>query len=260
MTSELVRRFRKKPVVIEAIRLDKISNDAVVEFMGGKAKRNIDFSINNRDCTLRIITLDGTMTARAGDWIIKGVKGEYYPCKHDIFEETYELNRLTSAAPAEGVGMREAAAKVLDNELLAYTAAMKEATNDYDERGRLSLVSTLLETLSLRIRALPIDAATEQWVCVPKEPREDMWGGLARDLVMWRDLQRPTGHALYKHLRDCGRDIPAWLFDEIPNTTHVPSKGTVAVCIYKAMLDAAMLAQSSPQTIGQTSEQTGGES
>lgn len=83
-------KFRKKPVVIDAIRLDKISNEEVVAFMGGEEKRNIDFSINNRTGQLRIVTREGTMTAESGDWIIKGVAGEYYPCKPDIFEATYD--------------------------------------------------------------------------------------------------------------------------------------------------------------------------
>lgn len=83
-------KFRKKPVVIEAIRLDNISNEKVVEFMGGEERRNLHFSINNREGTVRIHTLEGVMTAQSGDWIIKGVKGEFYPCKPDIFEATYE--------------------------------------------------------------------------------------------------------------------------------------------------------------------------
>ena len=83
-------KFRKKPVVIEAIHLDKIKDEVVVEFMGGEAKRNIDFGINYTNGTVRINTLEGVMVASPGDWIIKGIKGEFYPCKPDIFEATYE--------------------------------------------------------------------------------------------------------------------------------------------------------------------------
>ena len=43
------------------------------------------------DPYMRVVTLEGTMVASCGDWIIKGVKGEFYPCKPDIFEATYEL-------------------------------------------------------------------------------------------------------------------------------------------------------------------------
>jgi hypothetical protein len=77
-------KFRKKPVVIEAIRFDGFSKDgwdAVEAFVGGDAE--------SRNGKLVIATLEGAMTASQGDWIIKGVKGEY-PCKPDIFEATYE--------------------------------------------------------------------------------------------------------------------------------------------------------------------------
>lgn len=81
----------------------------------------------------------------------------------------------------------------------------------------------------------------EDYVLVPREPSEEMWGGLARDLVMWRDMDRPpTGAFLYRHLGRLGRAIPEWLRAEIPDTEHVPPKGSVAVCIYKAMIAAAL--------------------
>ena len=90
-------KFRKKPVVIEAIRLNKISNEKVVEFLGGESHRNIDFTINNSIGVVNIVTMEGTMTANPGDWIIRGIKGEFYPCKPDIFEATYES--VDNAAP-----------------------------------------------------------------------------------------------------------------------------------------------------------------
>jgi hypothetical protein len=82
--------FRKRPVVIEAIRLDKISTERVVEFLGGESKRNISFAIDPRAGTVKIHTLEGVLTAQPGDWIIRGVAGELYPCKPDIFAATYE--------------------------------------------------------------------------------------------------------------------------------------------------------------------------
>lgn len=76
---------------------------------------------------------------------------------------------------------------------------------------------------------------------VPSVPTEVQWSGLARQLVMWRDLchGHPTGQTLYQHLSRIGYAVPDWLRREIPDTNHVPPKGTVAVCIYLAMLDAA---------------------
>jgi hypothetical protein len=76
-------KYRKKPVVIEAVRLTPDNVQEAVAFCGGKLKAHPLTG-------LLIETLEGNMLASAGDWIIKGVKGEFYPCKPDIFEATYE--------------------------------------------------------------------------------------------------------------------------------------------------------------------------
>ena len=77
-------KYRKKPVVIEAI-----------QFIGSNDRECIKFCANIIDPedtkpSLIIPTLEGNMTASIGDYIIKGVNGEFYPCKPDIFEKTYE--------------------------------------------------------------------------------------------------------------------------------------------------------------------------
>lgn len=79
-------KFRKKPVVIEAIQFDGNNALQVFEFTGDAAASSKHGSMSG----LCIVTREGTMTASVGDWIIKGVKGEFYPCKPDIFEATYE--------------------------------------------------------------------------------------------------------------------------------------------------------------------------
>lgn len=81
-------RYRKKPVVIDAI-LWMENPGEVYEFIRGR-NPNQSFSILPADGTIRIQTLEGEMIANSGDWIICGVKGEFYPCKPDIFEQTYE--------------------------------------------------------------------------------------------------------------------------------------------------------------------------
>jgi hypothetical protein len=86
-------RFRKKPVVIEAIRLGRASPATVFAFFGGF--QNIVVGTDH----VIIKTLEGNMRADDGDWIIKGVKGEFYPCKPDIFEASYEP-APSPAAPA----------------------------------------------------------------------------------------------------------------------------------------------------------------
>ena len=82
-------KFRKKPVVIEAHQVPALEAEPD-EFM--QWADNVGFSVlsSERDGCLAIKTLEGTMTAEPGDWIIKGVKGEFYPCKPDIFAATYE--------------------------------------------------------------------------------------------------------------------------------------------------------------------------
>lgn len=72
------------------------------------------------------------------------------------------------------------------------------------------------------------------------EPTEPMWGELARDIVFWCRFPKHDGAALHSHLKSIGRVIPDWLSTEIPNTSQVPPKGTVAACIWKAMNAAAL--------------------
>lgn len=82
-------KFRKKPVVIEAIEY-KDSSERLIElqeFMGDDVGVTYE---NPESPKLMIATLEGTMFASIGDYIIKGVKGEFYPCKPEIFEATYE--------------------------------------------------------------------------------------------------------------------------------------------------------------------------
>ena len=78
-------RFRKKPVDIEAVQWTGDNYFEIADFANG-----VSLIHQCGSPKLLIETLEGTMTAIAGDWIIKGVKGEFYPCKPDIFEETYE--------------------------------------------------------------------------------------------------------------------------------------------------------------------------
>ena len=85
----MVQKFRKKPVVIEAVQFT--GNTAVIDlFIGGDGVLQRITDGNSVVIALGIVTLEGTMRADKGDWIIKGVNGEFYPCKPDIFEKTYE--------------------------------------------------------------------------------------------------------------------------------------------------------------------------
>ena len=79
--------YRKKPVVIEAMLLTEENGHLVWEWADSKPLKDMDGKVYG----LRIFTLEGDMKADFGDYIIKGVSGEFYPCKPDIFEKTYEF-------------------------------------------------------------------------------------------------------------------------------------------------------------------------
>ncbi|MFJ3084492.1 hypothetical protein ACIPJG_32710 [Streptomyces halstedii] len=80
--------FRKKPVEIEAVQLTRETFRAAVRFV--PLEQFSEAAEDERGVFLTIRTLEGVMRADEGDWIIKGVQGEFYPCKPDIFEATYE--------------------------------------------------------------------------------------------------------------------------------------------------------------------------
>ena len=95
-------KYRKKPVIIEAVQLwwdtwDEVCTHAGVGSLSGgrpqgayiQADGTAGDSVTD-EIGLIIPTLEGLMVARQGDWVIRGVKGELYPCKPDIFALTYE--------------------------------------------------------------------------------------------------------------------------------------------------------------------------
>ena len=84
-----MKKYRKKPVVIEAVRLllPETPSD-IASWCAGRVCGAGDLTAK---VWIEIDTLEGVMRADYGDWIIKGVKGEFYPCKPDIFEATYEV-------------------------------------------------------------------------------------------------------------------------------------------------------------------------
>lgn len=88
-----VRRYRKKPVEIEAMLYDGTNAADVVGWIrhhGGETIVRGGPTGGSRDAQIGVRTLEGTMWASPGDYIIRGVRGEFYPCKPDIFEATYE--------------------------------------------------------------------------------------------------------------------------------------------------------------------------
>ena len=93
MIADRPARFRKKPVVIEAMCWYPGNLDVAGGVVGWLMGNGCDFhhpSGGGATTTLAIRTLEGEMIAQPGDWIIRGVQGEFYPCKPDIFAATYE--------------------------------------------------------------------------------------------------------------------------------------------------------------------------
>ena len=92
-------KYRKKPIVVEAVQWFKVGDHSAVEQWN-----NMDMRVCNQ-CSYMMhshgfcTTLECDMLVCVGDWIITGVKGELYPCKPDIFEKTYE--RVDDSSPVE---------------------------------------------------------------------------------------------------------------------------------------------------------------
>lgn len=81
-------KYQKKPLIIDAVQFDG-SAESLVK-MVKDINAPISMWTHSSECLI-IPTLEGNLIANIGDWVIKGVKGEFYPCKPDIFKITYEL-------------------------------------------------------------------------------------------------------------------------------------------------------------------------
>ena len=88
-----VQKFKKKPVVIEAIQFTTNNdlNNENMQFITDWINSGQENTANHDNTNIFIQTLEGIMKASVGDFIIKGVNGEFYPCKEDIFLKTYDL-------------------------------------------------------------------------------------------------------------------------------------------------------------------------
>lgn len=83
-------KFRKKPIEVEAWQFTNDNKERLLHDLQS-IQMNISHTFDENDNPAILIpTLEGEMMARIGDWIIKGVNGEFYPCKPDIFYKTYE--------------------------------------------------------------------------------------------------------------------------------------------------------------------------
>lgn len=139
----MIGRYRKRPVVIEAVQFTGHNDAEVLDFVNLNGGEALDPESDRP--TIIIRTLEGDMTAEARDWIIRGVKGEFYSCKPHIFELTYEeADEERYRVPVSGVWLRkighvvQVLVEVQDGWLLVI---------EEDERGNYSHV---VETSGIR--------------------------------------------------------------------------------------------------------------
>ncbi len=108
---DFMAKYRKKPVVIEAIQFNGRNSADIHEFCGDKVREPV-----GKDY-LEIETLEGVHIASPGDYIIKGIKGEFYPCKPDIFELTYEKVEEDYAEQTYNIELHEFIQSYIDDNL-----------------------------------------------------------------------------------------------------------------------------------------------
>jgi len=86
-----VKQYRKKPVIIEAVLLTKVDGPDIAQWCNGRWMNLTGRGDRGEDISCVLIkTLEGEMRADLGDYVIKGLAGEFYPCKPDIFTQSYE--------------------------------------------------------------------------------------------------------------------------------------------------------------------------
>ena len=89
-----INKYKKKPIIIEAVQWTGINLEEIKSFVGDSLDYNYKTNWDSSDLSnieVKIKTLEGDHIASIGDYIIKGVNGEFYPCKPDIFKKTYEI-------------------------------------------------------------------------------------------------------------------------------------------------------------------------
>ena len=94
-----MQKFVKKPVVIEAIQYDGANITEIETFVRGKLPTIMTSDLGTQ---LVISTLEGDMKVSKGDYVIKGIKGEFYPCKPDIFKQSYNMIKENNGILTEG--------------------------------------------------------------------------------------------------------------------------------------------------------------
>lgn len=136
----LPNKYNKKPVQIDAIQFDGKNSDDVLRFINSGEKKNGKY--DEKENVILIETLEGTMKASVSDFVIKGVKGEFYPCKEDIFYQTYNRNDplapikekyLTETLPYNGGRYEKIKKFILDNLPNGFLQSLRELDSQYQK-------------------------------------------------------------------------------------------------------------------------------
>ena len=207
MAKEL--NFRKRPVVIQAVQWTGENLREVICFTDGPPDaRSTHASIKWEEyCDLvksdglKIYTLEGKMSADVGDWIIKGVKGEHYPCKPDVFELTYEPARAQASQGGEAVEV----VAWQDTENPLYTTAERRVMHDWAGNG-YPIVELMTVAQHQRIMAAathPADQVEDDltMVKVSRELLQDL-----RDLAFDQVEHHRAAMGAYKQTRQSAMD------------------------------------------------------
>jgi hypothetical protein len=129
--------FRKKPVVIEALQYGPETNGKVLQEFQDDIADFMGTNITTVGDKIEIATLEGVITASFGDWIIKGVHGEFYPCKPDIFAQTYEIAALTpQPTPTMGDALELPEVRALKDALHRISLGSQNSGTTKEDLGR----------------------------------------------------------------------------------------------------------------------------
>lgn len=128
----MIGTYRKKPVTVSAIEWTGNNAEEIRQFCGAAAEICIiDDAWKVGKChalyDLRITTLEGQMHASVGDFVIRGVNGEFYPCKPDVFHKTYEEPDTVDAVPVEEFERLKLELQICRNELCLHCGNYKRS-------------------------------------------------------------------------------------------------------------------------------------
>ena len=160
-------KFRKKPVVVEAIQLKENGSNLqeCYHFVGAKGNfPECGMGIDPSDGQFKITTLEGVMTASLNDFIIKGVQGEFYPCKPNIFEATYDIVEEVAIDHEKTFGELAVGISFNPSELSDVDKVKRDFANVIDLCNNTSTGTYLGNTL----KGMAIRACIQAQMCVVK--------------------------------------------------------------------------------------------